>query len=116
MRVIIAGSRALANKPHLIGKAVYDSGFCDITEVVSGTARGIDRLGEEWAQVNGKKIRLFPADWHRLGKSAGMVRNRDMARYADALIAIWDGSSRGTGNMISAMEKLNKPTFILVAA
>ena len=31
---------------------------------------------------------------------AGPLRNEKMARVADALIAFWDGKSRGTKNMI----------------
>lgn len=98
MKVIIAGSRGIDNI-HLIAKAVRDSGF-KVTEVVSGTARGVDRLGERWATNNGVPIRRFPADWDTFGKSAGYQRNAEMAMYADALIAIWDGYSKGTGHMI----------------
>lgn len=114
MKVIIAGSRSLAGHPHLVGRAVQESGFADITEVVSGTARGIDQLGEEWAKLNGKKVTRFPADWKRLGKQAGFARNRQMAEYADALIAIWDGYSHGTKHMIQVMKETHgKPVFIL---
>lgn len=44
MKVIIAGSRTL-HSYDLVVRAVKDSGL-QITEVVSGGARGVDRLGE----------------------------------------------------------------------
>lgn len=113
MKVIIAGSRSLFNRPYLIGRAVCESGFCDIVEVVSGAAPGIDALGEEWARLNDKPVRAFPADWTKYGLSAGPIRNNQMAQYADALIAIWDRKSRGTEHMINSMLKLRKPVFVL---
>lgn len=99
MKTIIAGSRSLENlRLDQIDKVVKGSGFT-ITEVVSGAARGIDTLGEWWAERNGIPVVKFPADWRR-GRSAGPVRNSQMANYADALVAIWDGVSRGTAHMI----------------
>lgn len=76
-----------------------DSRFL-ITEVVSGTALGIDQAAIEWAHGVGIPVRKFPANWNKHGKRAGYLRNEEMADYADALIAIWDGESRGTKHMI----------------
>jgi hypothetical protein len=76
-----------------------------ITEVVSGTARGADRTGEQWASENNVPVKRFPADWDKHGKRAGYLRNADMAEYAEALVAFWDGQSRGTKHMIDLAEK-----------
>lgn len=100
MRVIIAGTRTITD-PAIIAEAIALAGF-DVTEVVSGGARGVDRLGEAWARARGIRVRVFPAEWARYGRRAGPVRNRTMAEHADALIAIWDGASRGTAVMIDA--------------
>lgn len=83
-----------------------------ITEVVCGKASGADTLGERWAIWNNISVKEFPAEWNRLGKSAGFIRNVAMAHYANALIALWDGTSRGTKHMISTMEKLQKPVYV----
>ena len=83
-----------------------------MTEIVSGTAIGIDRMGEEWAIKNDVPVHRMPADWDHLGKRAGYVRNARMAEYADALLAIWDGESNGTRMMIAEMRRLQKPTRI----
>lgn len=98
MKVIIAGSRDITNYDVLL-EAIAESGF-EITEVVCGGARGADALGETWARKHSLPIRYFYADWNKLGKRAGYVRNADMAKYGEALIALWDGSSKGTGHMI----------------
>lgn len=95
----------------LVDTAV-DNTTWSISEVVSGTANGIDRRGEQWAAKNNIPIKQFPAEWDVYGKSAGYVRNYVMAQYADALIAIWDGKSKGTLNMINTMANLNKPIYV----
>ena len=68
--------------------------------IISGHASGADSLGERYASEHGLKTELHPADWKAHGKAAGPIRNKEMAEVADALIAFWDGASRGTKNMI----------------
>jgi hypothetical protein len=77
----------------------------DEVEIVSGNAKGADRMGEYYASQRGYKKVLFPAKWDEYGKSAGFIRNKQMAEYADALIAFFDGESRGTKSMIELAEK-----------
>jgi len=98
MKVIIAGSRSITDV-NIVRRAVKLSGF-EITEVVSGTARGVDRLGEQIAHELNIPVKRFPANWEKYGRRAGFLRNQEMAHYADALIAVWDGVSRGTKHMI----------------
>lgn len=105
MKIIIAGSREInwdrvwpRTPLAFLHELIVESGF-DITEVVSGTARGIDQLGELWAQQHEIPVKLFPANWAVHGRSAGYRRNEQMAEYADGLITIWDGQSRGTEHM-----------------
>ena len=70
-------------------------------EIVSGACpTGADYLGEKYAAERGFSVRLFPADWQQYGRRAGAVRNRQMAQYGNALIAFWDGKSKGTKIMI----------------
>lgn len=110
MKVVIAGSRSITDY-NIVKQAIEESGF-NITEVVSGTANGVDKLGEKYAIENNIPIKRFPADWNRHGKSAGYKRNEEMAIYCDAVIAIWDGISNGTRHMINLAAKHNKPVFI----
>ncbi len=103
MKTIIAGSRSITNIEDVYN-AVHNSNF-DITEVVSGIARGVDRLGEQWAKENNISIKRFPAQWNKYGRSAGYIRNAQMANYSDALIAVWDGKSKGTQHMSNFAKK-----------
>lgn len=109
-KVIVAGSRDLSGV-ELINSAVVASCF-RVDIVVSGTARGIDQSGEEWASNNDKEILKFPANWAAEGNSAGYKRNERMALIGDALVAVWDGRSRGTRHMIAEMERLKKPVSV----
>lgn len=110
MKVIIAGSRDITDYDFLL-TAIVKSGF-PISEVVSGTARGADRLGERYAADCKLSIAKFPAQWDVYGKSAGYIRNSEMAQYADALIALWDGQSRGTMHMIDLARRQQLKVFV----
>lgn len=110
MIVIIAGSRTI-DTYSIIETAVRESGF-DITEVLSGGARGVDLLGEEYAREHGIKINRKVPDWSK-GKGAGYARNAEMVRGADALIAVWDGVSRGTVHTINCAKEKGIPIYIV---
>lgn len=110
MKTIIAGSRGITN-PNLIPEAILASGF-DVSSIISGGARGVDQLAIDYAKYNKISYLVFLADWILHGKSAGYRRNVIMGEYADQLIAIWDGESKGTKHMIDWMKKQNKPVFI----
>lgn len=75
--------------------------------IVSGHASGADALGERYAQERGYELETYPADWKVHGRAAGSIRNAQMASVAHALIAFWDGKSRGTKNMIDTAKKHN---------
>lgn len=92
------------------GSGIY-SGY-DIS-VVSGMARGADALGHVLGKHSGMIVYEFPADWDRYGKRAGFLRNEAMARFADVLVAFWDGQSRGTSHMIETMQRLGKRTHVI---
>ena len=109
MRVIIAGSRTITDAA-LVEKAVKESGF-EITEVVSGCASGVDTLAISYGFEHNIPVKKFPADWKKYSKAAGMIRNKQMGDYTLAsgvggLIALWDGTSRGTKGMIEIAKKL----------
>ncbi|NBO70785.1 DUF2493 domain-containing protein [bacterium] len=110
MKVIIAGSRTIEDYA-LVAQSMQRCGF-EVTEVVCGMATGIDTLGYRWAQCYNKPIKQMPANWNRDGKAAGPIRNREMAKYADAAVIIWDGNSAGTRNMIDEMIRAKKPYYL----
>lgn len=103
-RVIIAGSRSFSNyellKEHCLS-LLQEKMRTHRVIIVSGHAHGADTMGERFAKEQGLTVELHPAKWRGLGKAAGMIRNAEMARASDALIAFWNGKSRGTAHMIS---------------
>lgn len=83
-------------------------------EVVSGTAKGADLLGEQYAKEKGYTIKRFPADWDTHGKKAGYIRNVQMAGYATHCVVFWDGKSSGTKMMVDICKQKNIPHKIVV--
>lgn len=120
IRVLIAGSRDF-NDFELLDKAVkhylkqYGLHRQDI-EVVSGGARGADKLGEQFANKYSIKLTIFPADWNTYGKSAGYIRNEQMIKYigdTGIVFAFWDGQSHGTAHTIKLANKYNIKVHII---
>ena len=111
MKTIIAGSRDFNNYDML--KECINQSLFEITEVVCGGAKGVDDLGLKWAMDNNKNLKIFMADWKVYGKSAGPIRNKQMADYCDQAIIICNNKSSGAMNMIDNMVKNKKPHFIV---
>lgn len=115
MKTIIAGSRSISNSDTVyeaINNAISE-GF-NISEVVSGTAKGVDTIGEEWAEDNDVNVKRFPYEdfLEESEKPAPLMRNDKMAKYAEQAIIVWDGQSKGTEYMIDKAKEENLELFI----
>jgi hypothetical protein len=110
MKTIIAGCRNFHDL-NILYDAIEYSKFI-ITEVVSGGAKGVDELGEIYAQTNNIPLKIINAQWNLYGKRAGMIRNVAMADESEALIVLWDYQSKGTGGMIKAATARNLKVFV----
>lgn len=110
MKTIIAGGRTVTDYS-LVLKAVKESGL-SISAVISGGATGVDSLGERYAKEKHLPLEVYPAEWKKYGTSAGPIRNRKMAENAQQLIALWDGKSIGTKNMIDTAKELNLTVYV----
>lgn len=106
MKVIVAGCRDFDNEQIFVEHMKTSRLARQAEVIVSGNCTGADHFGEKWAKINNIKCELYPADWKKYGRAAGPKRNKQMAQYADALIAFWDGESRGTKNMIDEADRL----------
>ena len=114
MRLIIAGSRDMSISHDELFEIIDKLDILyKITEIVSGGALGIDSDGEEFAGRYGIKLTRFLADWNKYGGLAGPRRNREMARYADALLVIHNGS-RGSLHMKKCMDTMKKPVYEVI--
>lgn len=117
-RIIIAGSREFNNYGLLVNKVTHlirEKSKTHNIIIISGMARGADKLGEYWAETTGYKVERYPADWNRYGKRAGYIRNKQMAEVADALIAFnkSPNGTNGTNNMIQIMKEMKKSVRIV---
>lgn len=112
-RLIIAGSRGITNKL-IIAKAMTKFGKnYGKYEVLSGLAKGVDSIARQLAIDSDIQVWDYTAEWEKEGKSAGYKRNKRMADDADALLAIWDGKSKGTKHMIDIAIKQRLSPIII---
>ena len=109
MKLGIVGSRTFNDYEKLKSRVAL---FDDVELIVSGGADGADSLGEKYADENQILLEKYPAEWKKFGKSAGYIRNLTMAEVGDALIAFWDGQSKGTKHMINIAYKHNLKIYI----
>lgn len=114
MKIVIFGSRNFNNYFLLKNTIEETEAFKQnqITAIISGAAKGADKLGERWAIETNTPIISMPAEWDKYGKRAGYLRNKQMAQKADAAIGFWDGKSVGTRHMINICKNLNLPIII----
>lgn len=106
-RIIVAGGRDF-NDPVLMNQKL--SALTKNLKkflIITGGAEGADRLAENWAFHHMVPYAIFHPDWKKNGAKAGFLRNLEMAKQADAVIAFWDGASKGTKHMIDIAEKRN---------
>lgn len=116
MRIIVAGSRTITNE-RTIEEAITNSPFWrekGLKEIITGGAKGVDKIAHKWARKHAHTTSVVKADWDLYGKSAGPIRNREMAMRGDALVAIWDGESRGTRSMINIALDLGLDVYVRV--
>lgn len=118
MKVVVAGSRTIKSYIYIskLLNNLYEDKGVEITELVCGMAHGVDIMAKLWADHNNIPVNSFPADWGNLttrgaivkrnkhgipyNVKAGYQRNIKMLNYAECLVAIWDGNSRGTAHII----------------
>lgn len=122
MKVIVAGSRDVllyyedGEVYRLIGKGLNEIGVKteDISCILSGACRGVDRLGERWARYKYIHVERYPADWDRYGRAAGPIRNQQMVDLADALIVIRFPESRGSKDILNRAKKKGIPVVDII--
>ena len=116
MKLIVAGGRDFTDTNLMIAelqKLVNSGNIPECPELVCGMAYGADLTAYSLWSGTGMVIHKFPADWARLGKRAGYIRNQEMGEFADAAVCFWDGKSKGTKHMIDIMNILNKLVYVV---
>ena len=113
MKLAVVGSRDFDNYPVLKAKLDIIHKVKIITCVISGGAIGADSLAEKWAKENNIETLIFYPNWNKHGKSAGYIRNEEIIKASDAVIAFWNGTSKGTAHSINLARKYNKALAII---
>jgi len=114
MRFAIIGSRDF-NDYDFLKSSIFDLYFIDeIDLIISGGARGADKLAERFADDYGFEKHIIKADWDKYGKSAGFKRNTKLIHEADVVFAFWDGVSRGTKDSITKAKNQNKRLHVII--
>ncbi len=108
MKVAIIGSRSIKK----LDLEIYIPQ--DVSEIVSGGAIGVDRLARNYAIKNKIKLTEFLPDYNNFGRVAPLKRNIEIIEYADLVIALWDGSSKGTQFVIETCLKTHKEHMVFV--
>lgn len=83
------------------------------TLIISGGARGVDRIAKEYANENGIPIREILPDYDFFGRKAPIVRNTTIVKSVDKVVAFWDYRSRGTAHAIRECIRLDVPVKII---
>ena len=124
IRIIVAGTRTFSDYELLRNK--LDNFISELNQkypgkqvaIITGAAKGADQLGSLYARSHNIPLKEFPADWNTYGRAAGPIRNQQMLDFAlhgiPALIAFWDGESRGTKNMINIAKRCNVQTEVVL--
>jgi hypothetical protein len=115
-KVAIVGSRSF-NDSDLLDSIMYS--LADDYEwdnenvtILCGGAKGADAEGKQFAERHGIAVDMFPANWDDFGKRAGYIRNMEMAKAAQFVVALWDGESKGTKHMIDYSERLGNKVYV----
>lgn len=115
-KLIVAGGRDF-NDAELLERVLIAMADVELADksvsIVSGMAKGADALAYKFAHQSGIQCYEFHANWNKYGKRAGFVRNEEMGRFSDGLLAFHDGISKGTAGMINFMRSINKPVTVI---
>lgn len=109
MKIAIVGSRKVKLTETDISEYVSEG-----DEIVSGGAVGVDSYAAKYALDYGHKLTEFLPRYELYGRSAPIVRNKEIVDYADRVVVFWDGSSRGSLSVIKYAEKTGKPCKVII--
>jgi hypothetical protein len=108
-KVLVCGSRTIENY-EVVGTAIKGAPF-SVDKVVHGGADGVDSNADRYAAVSGIETEVVEPNYQVYGDDAPLKRNKAMVEMADAVIAVWDGESSGTGHTIETAKEKGMSVF-----
>lgn len=115
-KLMVCGSRTIVDEQWIFSKLDELFALHKDVVVLSGSAVGVDSIGEKWTGIHNVPIEHFLPDWKKYGRGAGIVRNKQMVETADFVMIFWDGESKGTKFVIEYCQKLGKQFSLFTAA
>lgn len=114
MKLAIIGSRTL-NQQQVIKviEQVMTKSKTKITTIVTGGANGVDSIAEYYAKMSNLNLEVFYPVYKKYGKRAPLIRNNEIIKNCDGVLAIWDGESNGTAYTINKAKKENKKLMVV---
>lgn len=108
VKIAVIGSRGL----HIDNLGDYIPK--EVTEIVSGGAKGIDSCAKEYAEAHHIKLTEYLPEYEKYGRYAPLKRNLAIIENVDVVLAFWDGSSKGTKFVIDNCKKNNVAVVVTV--
>ena len=116
MKLAVVGSRTFNDYNLLVKYLNFIHNKEEITLIISGGAKGADKMSEYWAKDHNIETKIFIPEWNKQGtfnRRAGFERNELIIKECDKVVAFWDGESNGTRNDISLAKKYNKKCLVI---
>jgi hypothetical protein len=115
--LLVSGSRGITDTRWVEGRVEqslveWKIPTDQIALVVNGNAVGVDTIVRKWATDKGLPVKLYKPDWGKDGKAAGFIRDREMLQAATHVIALWDGTSKGTKAVMDGAKASGKPLCV----
>ena len=107
MKILVIGSRSIRE----FDLTPYIPKTADL--IISGGADGVDTLAERYADAHKISKLVLRPNYARYGRAAPLRRNEQMVDICDAVIAVWDGLSRGTAHTVAYARKRGKSVTLL---
>lgn len=122
LRILVCGSRDWTDYDFLaevLDSLAVQEGAPYVERIAHGAARGADRLAGFWAAKRNIEVSEYPADWNRMGRSAGFLRNSLMLREFEptTVVAFKDDFNHqlrrgGTEHMVKIARKADVTTMV----
>lgn len=122
-RIGVVGSRGITDY-NVVADAIINSPWTaldyhpdrwatDSYTIVSGGANGVDTNAEKFAKEHGFGVEVIEPDYDDWSNGhPALVRNTKIVEASDAIIAVWDGRSRGTRDTIDKALERNVPLYV----
>jgi hypothetical protein len=113
MKLGVVGSRSFTDFQRMVFE--LDKLDLSVSDVIvsGGCPKGADSMAESYARLRKLPLKVLYADWKKLGRGAGLIRNRELVKVCDQIVVFWDGVSRGSANVISNCMASGKPVSIV---